>query len=414
MTTNLEEILRPLWKLTYYSGVALNWCRPISSKHCICYAIRCLGVLITFCSSFALTLFQFQHLIMSFKMASNTHSIIQSFIWFAPLPINLFTQLKFIYHRWEFIRFFQDWKKVEDEMTRSWNSDISKSLSKCGVHFAMYSAYTIMTITSIVSVAFDLLKNPDAALFLFSYPAVRETLPLPVIVTYHVMIITWNWILSTLSDVVPTFVYFHFARFVGCLEKEAINSLAESGSNKLKLAHVSFAFKVDNLSERRADLYSPLRLLWARIENVNTFVLRANSLFGGYMVRGQGMAILLMTIGLYTFLYDLNHNLKNPIAFVTNLLFLVTVAFRFISCALITAKLHQSVKNLRNILTYQLGRNWGLIKYGDRQLLCSFLERLQYDDIAACPLGLYNITPSILLTVFSLIVSYVIVLLQSK
>jgi hypothetical protein len=47
-------------------------------------------------------------------------------------------------------------------------------------------------------------------------------------------------------------------------------------------------------------------------------------------------------------------------------------------------------------------------------LLRSFLWRLQADPLVAHPLGVYKVTPSVLLSVFGVIVSYVIVLLQSK
>lgn len=43
-----------------------------------------------------------------------------------------------------------------------------------------------------------------------------------------------------------------------------------------------------------------------------------------------------------------------------------------------------------------------------------FIGRIQSDPDAATPLGLYNVTPSFLLTVASLSVSYLIILLQSQ
>jgi len=46
--------------------------------------------------------------------------------------------------------------------------------------------------------------------------------------------------------------------------------------------------------------------------------------------------------------------------------------------------------------------------------MLAFLNQVQQDELAACPLGLYKVTPSILLTILSLILSYVIVLIQTK
>ena len=52
--------------------------------------------------------------------------------------------------------------------------------------------------------------------------------------------------------------------------------------------------------------------------------------------------------------------------------------------------------------------------YKFRDIMLAFLNQVQQDELAACPLGLYKVTPSILLTILSLILSYVIVLIQTK
>jgi len=47
-----------------------------------------------------------------------------------------------------------------------------------------------------------------------------------------------------------------------------------------------------------------------------------------------------------------------------------------------------------------------------RRIIKAFANRLQSAGMIACPAGLYHITPSILLTLLSLIVTYTILLLQ--
>ena len=47
------------------------------------------------------------------------------------------------------------------------------------------------------------------------------------------------------------------------------------------------------------------------------------------------------------------------------------------------------------------------------EVVAAFLYRLQEEPIVARPLNLYNVTHEILLTMASLVVSYVIVLLQA-
>jgi len=50
----------------------------------------------------------------------------------------------------------------------------------------------------------------------------------------------------------------------------------------------------------------------------------------------------------------------------------------------------------------------------ERRVIKSFLGRLEHNTLGANPSGFYRVTPSVLLTLLSLIVSYTIILLQSS
>jgi len=50
----------------------------------------------------------------------------------------------------------------------------------------------------------------------------------------------------------------------------------------------------------------------------------------------------------------------------------------------------------------------------ERHIMKSFIDRLENNQLAACPPGLYTIKPSILLTMLGLIFSYTVILLQSN
>ena len=415
----LENILRPIWKLTHYSGVSFDWCRPMPANYSACSYIRYFSVTVSFCLLLPMTIFQFTQLLLAIKNGSSIHSIVTNLTWLAPLPVTVFTFLKFVYNRWEFLRFFQDWKKLEKEFQRMLlrSRKTNKDLSKSKIHSTMYFAYSLMALISIVSVFIYILKNSHGSFLLSTYLVIRESIPLPLIMAYHVSVFIMIWILAVLTDVVPAFVYFHFSRYIACLEQNAIEIFSPSASKRWHLilpGTMNRPGETGDITRSTLDLDGPVRLLWIRVEHLNGFVIRANSLFGALMVLGQGNSVFMMTVGLYAVLYALNHNLNRPVTFITNLLFLATVAFRFISCTLISSQLYQSVTKLRDFLTDKVGRNWVHIGENDRQLLCSFIERLQYDNIVACPLGLYNITPSTLLTVLGLVVSYVVVLLGAK
>ena len=50
----------------------------------------------------------------------------------------------------------------------------------------------------------------------------------------------------------------------------------------------------------------------------------------------------------------------------------------------------------------------------ERQVVRDFLNRLNHIKLAACPSGFYTIKPAIFLTLLSLVVTYLIILLQSN
>jgi len=80
---------------------------------------------------------------------------------------------------------------------------------------------------------------------------------------------------------------------------------------------------------------------------------------------------------------------------------------------IISSQLRQSVGKFRTALNDLLSKHWNRMTKGDRDLLRSFLWRLQSDPLVAYPLGVYKVTPSVLISVFGVVVSYAIVLLQS-
>ncbi len=103
-----------------------------------------------------------------------------------------------------------------------------------------------------------------------------------------------------------------------------------------------------------------------------------------------------------------NSNVPNTF---TNMMCFV---FRLIVCVLLPAKLDYFNVRLKANLTRLLSRHWDRIPQGDREILTVFLSRLQNDRVAACPSSLYYITFNFLLNVAGLVVSYEIILLQSK
>ncbi len=87
---------------------------------------------------------------------------------------------------------------------------------------------------------------------------------------------------------------------------------------------------------------------------------------------------------------------------------------RFITTILLCSRLYAAGEHLQSNICRFLAVTWFRLKPDERQFFTAFLVRVQDDGIVASPLGLYPIRPSILLALLSLMVTYLIVLLQSS
>ncbi len=141
------------------------------------------------------------------------------------------------------------------------------------------------------------------------------------------------------------------------------------------------------------------------------FVGRANSLFGVVLFLNHGMRLLVICIMLYSVLYLLQ---SSPVTAGIYLINFCIHLYELVTSTLLTAQLFRASDHLHSHLAVLLTCYWDSIPNEKRKLLVHFNGRLQTDPLAATPLGLYNVTPSLLLTVASLAVTYVTILLQSK
>lgn len=421
----LDETLRPLWKLTHYSGILLDWCFPISKNNPrrICKFLRYFSIALSFSLLVAVTSFQLMQLLLGIEKAPNIHAIIPNMLWFIPIVLGIVIQVHCLHLRKKFLNFFKDWRQLEIEIVRLNPNCIMCESRK--MHFMMYGIYVAITLASVIALGMDISNNPESSYLISTYPAVRQIVPLIVIGSVHLTSIVLTWILTSLGDFIPSFTYYHTALAVSCLEND-VRALFDKGKDADDLFIQSrlslIAGKLDPLKKSLSTELStwqldvPILRIWTRFEKIGKMVSRADFLFGSFMVYSQAGAIFFITALLYSVLYNLGDALRmrsvGPV--LSYSLNLLAILFRFFSTMLISSQLHRSVNKFRTALNGLLSQNWNRMSKGDRDLLRSFLWRLQADPLVAHPLGVYKVTSSVLLSVFGVIVSYVIVLLQSK
>lgn len=87
---------------------------------------------------------------------------------------------------------------------------------------------------------------------------------------------------------------------------------------------------------------------------------------------------------------------------------------RFTTTILLCSRLSIAGERLQSKVSRYLALTWLRLKPCERQFFTAFLVRMQDHGTVAAPLGLYPIRPSMLLALLSLLVTYLIVLLQSS
>lgn len=401
---SLKETLRPWWRIT--RCILLDWCYPYSDyEHVFVRVARYVSIIFVCLLLFIMTGFQLYRLVHDALSMTTIHSGIPYLIWFASLPITISTHLYYLYYRQQYLSFFEDWSSFEKHIAlRNSHQAIIPILKKTRI-FTIGSK-EILKIGMLVALTYFVFKCPDAPYLLSYYQSLRDVLTLPVLGLVYIVTIILLLVVKALNETVPTLVFYHAGLEVQILQEEVerlFTLLHPSTQRTNKL------FNQINLSSH--NLFAiQVRQIFSNYNHLRVLVDRANSLFGSLIFQGYGMEFLVICTMLYTVLYQFQTSPETVGVFFTVLL---VNLYDLVFCTMLTSKVYRASENLRTVLATLLNRYWDSIARDERDILMVILGGLRTDPFAATPLGLYSVTPSILLTMASLVVTYVIIMLQS-
>ena len=242
-----------------------------------------------------------------------------------------------------------------------------------------------------------IIYQPDASFVLTHYPKVRETLRLPFIIAFHNVSVVSIFICESLSGAVPGFIFYHAGQLLQWLHQYLEFYFTEFNSN--------------SKNSRRSSIFqSRIHAISVRYEVISKLVERANRLFGILMILNHCILLVRITITLHTTMYELKRSLNQTIIYFFGVLI---HSYSLIIGYLLAAKLNSASNQLTRTLSSLLSRNTVHLTKEDFNSVFGFLLHLQEDQLAARPLNLYSITSSNLLTFTSLIITYVVILLQA-
>ena len=171
-------------------------------------------------------------------------------------------------------------------------------------------------------------------------------------------------------------------------------------------------------SQSTKEVGERIKQIWCRFENLSSLVNRANKIFGPMIIINHGVSLFSLCCTVYSLFYWIQSQGKVDAAtqyvpWQGLLLYLLVLLPRIIFSIYLMSELKKRSNSLTGAVTKLLAFRCNFSGKEERCNIKAFLNRLQFAGLSACPGGFYHITPSVLLNLLSLTVSYTIILLQS-
>lgn len=396
-TLDLEKALSPIWRCTYYLGFTFDWCRSLKQRR-LSYAVHCLTI---FCSiifqiyvtsSFAVDLIRDLN-----NPETKFRDIVLNMTSFSEQPLVLFVWIFFLLKKSDIQCFFRDWKRMEKQQIKGIHSVQIKRThvlvyslyySLAFLYFFFYLFRSIQSFHTPVKKNDDLISSYYQNLLLNKFYVIWVKIQTPMSAFLYA-------VFFPLIDIVPIFVYYHAFKIIEALTLEVMEITDDMPVSKSKIVYD----------------------IWSRFEALCKMVVRADKLFGVVIILCH--AILFFNICCNVFF--LLNMIKNPDTFEvtkeTFLLFLtsfILCLFRLLVSVCIISSLYRHSCDIVSAAGYFSYQRDYLSDNEERRITASFISQLRSNHLAAYPCCLYKIKPSIFLTLFSAIVTYTIILMQTN
>jgi len=368
-----------------YSFVLLGWYRKLPETNRLITILRYFWITFyLFLMVLVMALFLYQLVLEMLNPESTMKSIIPNLRWSSNYPLYFTSAFVFLIRRKELLNFFHDWDLMERQLLPSTNKQ-RKEYRR--LYICVYVFYACHGISNLLRTTTVLINQPGAPFFLSYYKVLRETLTLPVLMIFQETTFVVGWIFVLLADLVPAWIFCH----AGFALQSIGNALLSCSKNSVKRT-------------------ISIRQLRFQYEMVNKLTERLNQVFGGLMMLNH--ITLFSTICAMS--YNILKTFKGPDGDTINFSLATTFyVLRLTIPILMTSHLHTSSFKLRSTLSAAIS-NETILDSEENHRAILLLNRMNQNPLAARPLDLYNINPTILMTMTSLIISNVIVLIQSN
>ena len=402
---NLFSSLNPLRRMTHCTGIFLDWhYRPTekNTSYFDNFVVFCLRV--TYLALVSITFYACFEVWQTIQaVLSPSWRVIEElvlyFVMMIPFVQAFFTSIFFLNRRKELLNFLESFYLLETEFCIP-SSHVKKS------RLIAYFIYGIAMLFTFVGVCFVIMQPSYVVngtvvylpYYLNYYEIFRDNISEQLLEMFHIWSFAGISIPYLLSDLVPSFVYYHSG--------VVLKSIATEMEHMLLLNTATSAAAVMDPDGRK------IHHIWAIYDRLANLVRRANEMFGYMLLLDYGIKFFLVSLLVHSVLATMRN--QDDLAFtIVHLAAAICIATRLIMGVLLKSYLYQSSKTLSNQITSLTNRHWFCMNKNQRKLLLMFQKDVDRDQLIANPLDLFYITPGLLLAMLSLTVTYVIILFQS-
>lgn len=420
----LIETLKPLWKMTQYTGLLLDWGGSPNSDQTdgspsgSVFKIlpRILVIFLAFSFLIGLAIFELYELLTKIINLQNDSAIIANLVinivFLLPLPHACFNLFHFISINQKLAKLIKRCHFLESQhllMTCKKRFDrVEKRRRSC------YSIIFGSNIFTFIGITFMTFQSPDFTVFLTASDTLCTIFPIPLLQAYQVSVFLLVVLYQILTDLIPSFIYYHAGAAMLAIHDEIHHTM------KAVLMHEGIkqdfhpSSSIDNkiaVDEKR-EKHRTFLQIWSKYNLLRQLVKKVDRLFGWMSLLDYGVKFFMICLMSYTILHNFRYSplIDIIIAFFIMLGYLM----RLFCCVALKSELHQSREKLISLMAAYLNTHWLDMCKEVRQVFSAFQGQVNRDQLAASPKGIFVVNPGLLLTMLSLIVSYLIVLLQSN
>lgn len=342
--------------------------------------------------------------IQKFSTMKVVRDLVFQFCVFGLLLLSFIMHSNMLLRHKELLTYFQDFKKNLGPLNNM--SVLPKSLNEAGSKKYLILTYTLYLSCMLIFIVIN--ANEVIQLFSdFNWRGELKDFISGFKFTIRLLRIfgdAYASFFAALADIIPIFIYYHSAMAVEILinQWESVTNLMLQRGQDQSDQHLTEIQLAASVFEKETRQISRL------YDSIDRIVFRANHLFGHVIILSKGLSIFAIC-GFVPILF------KSPLGEYPFLPYTFTVfLFRLIWPILMSSKLYTSVARLRaSVLSFQSRADLNSFSLPEEKAVYALLMQLQDDKLAASPMGLYTITPSILLHIFNIVVTYTIIILQA-